>query len=112
VIRVLGVAALVLLGSCAERWAKPGAGEAEFRAMQAQCDAFALGRWPPVLREEMMFPGRWVPPLRSCDARGRCFWYGGYYEPPQTMIVDENQGPRLRERRACFVGNGWSPVEK
>ena len=111
-IRVLAIGALVLLGSCAERWAKPGAGEAEFRGMQAQCDAFALDRWPPRLREEVMFPGRWMPPVRSCDGRGRCGWYGGYYEPPQTMIVDDHQRPRLQERRACFVANGWSPVEK
>ena len=106
----LGV--LLLVAGCAERWAKPGAGEAEFRAMQAQCDGFSYERWPPRLREELMFPGRWVPPMRSCDARGRCAWYGGYYEPPQTMVVDDHDRPRSQERRACYVGNGWAPVEK
>ena len=101
-----------LLSACAERWEKPGASEADFRAMKAQCDAQAFERWPPVLREQLMFPGRWVPPVRSCDPRGRCVWYGGWYEPPQTMIVDDHERPRRAERRACYMGNGWTPVEE
>jgi hypothetical protein len=105
------VLAVLLLGGCAERWAKPGADEGEFRAMRAQCDAHAYDRWPPMLRQEMMFPGRWVPRVRSCDGRGRCTWFGGWYEPPQMTVIDDNQGPRRQERRACYVANGWSPVE-
>jgi len=110
-IRAVVLAALVLVAGCAERWVKSGGTEVEFRAMQAQCDAHAVERWPPRLREEMMFPGRWVPPMRSCDGRGRCSWYGGWYEPPQTMVVDDHQAPRRQERRACYIANGWSPAE-
>ena len=102
--------ALVAVG-CAEKWAKPGAGEQDFRAMEAQCEAYATNRWPPRLRETVMFPARWVPPVRSCDNRGHCVFYGGYYEPPQTMIVDDHQAPRRQERRACFVANGWTEVD-
>jgi len=110
-VRAVLVALLLVLGACAERWAKPGAGEAEFRAMVAQCDAHATDRWPPRLREVLMAPARFVPPVRSCDGHGRCAWYGGWWEPPQTMIVDDHTGPRRQERRACYVGNGWTPVE-
>ena len=108
---VIALAVLLLVGGCAERWAKPGAGEPEFRAMQAQCEAHAFERWPPRLREELVFPGQWVPPVRSCDGRGRCHWFGGYYDPPRTAVVDDHDRPRRQERRACFVGNGWTPVE-
>lgn len=107
----VAILALLLLSGCAERWAKPGAGEPEFRAMAAQCDAYASQRWPPRLREELIAPARWVPPLRSCDSRGRCSWFGGWWEPPQTIVVDDHAGPRRQERRACYVGNGWTPVE-
>ena len=110
--RTLLLVALLLLSGCATKWAKPGATEADFRAMQAQCDAHATSLWPPRLREEMMFPGRWIPPVRSCDNRGRCTWFGGYYEPPQMTITDDNLRPRIAERRACFTANGWTPVEE
>ena len=109
--RALLLATLLLLTGCATRWTKPGASEADFRAMQAQCDAHANSLWPPRLREEMMFPGRWTPPIRSCDNRGRCSWFGGFYEPPQMTITDDHLRPRNQERRACFAANGWAPVE-
>lgn len=104
--------AMTLLAGCAERWEKPGATEAEFRAAQAQCDARAYGRWPPALRQEMVMPARWVPPMRSCDAQGHCAWFGGWWEPPQIMVVDDHAAPRHAERRACFLANGRTPVER
>lgn len=100
-----------LTAGCAEKWQKPGASDQDFQAMQAQCVAYANGRWPPALRQTLMFPGHWVPPVRSCDRRGRCVLVGGYYEPPQYMLVDDNQGPRNQERRACYFANGWVPVD-
>ncbi|MCC6716919.1 MAG: hypothetical protein IT555_03465 [Acetobacteraceae bacterium] len=109
--RPLLLAFLLLLAGCAERWAKPGADDAEFRAMQAHCDAYAHDRWPPLLRQEMLFPGHFVPPVRSCDNRGRCTWFGGWYEPPQMTVIDDNLRPRNQERRACYLANGWTPVE-
>jgi hypothetical protein len=107
---LLLVVGLALAG-CAERWQKPGATEAEFRVMEAQCTAHANDRWPPMLRQEMMFPPRYVPPVRSCDARGRCTWYGGWWEPPVMTVVDDHSSPRRQERRACYMGNGWMPAE-
>lgn len=109
--RAAALLAALLLAGCAERWAKPGATEADFRAMRAQCDAHAFALWPPRLREEIVMPGRWVPPVRSCDVYGRCAWFGGWWEPPQTMVVDDHAPPRRQERRACFLANGWTPVE-
>ncbi len=109
---LLLVAAVALLGGCAEKWAKPGAGEPEFRAMAAQCESYAASRWPPLLREQVMFPGYWTAPVRSCGPHGRCFIYPGYFVPPQTMVVDDNLGARSQDRRACFVANGWAPVEE
>ncbi len=103
--------AVLLLSACAEKWAKPGAGEAEFRAMQAQCDAMAYERWPPRLREELVFPGAWIPPVRRCDSRGHCHWSGGFFDPPRTMVTDDHARPRSAERRACYVGQGWTPVD-
>jgi hypothetical protein len=109
-IGVLLLVGLVLAG-CAERWQKPGATEAEFRTMEAQCTAHANDRWPPMLRQEMMMPPRYVPPVRRCDARGNCTWYGGWWEPPVMTVVDDHDRPRRQERRACYMGNGWMPAE-
>jgi len=103
--------AVLVLAGCAERWSKPGAGEVEFRAMAAQCDAYAMERWPPLLRQEMVAPARWIPPVRSCDPRGRCGWFGGWWEPPQMIVVDDHARPRRQERRACYVANGWVPID-
>lgn len=110
--RRLALLALVLLaGGCAEKWAKPGATEAEFRAMEAQCRAHAHQVWPPLLRTMLMAPAYFVPPVRSCDPSGRCVFYGGYWEPPRYTVVDDNQARRNQERRACYIANGWTPVE-
>jgi hypothetical protein len=103
--------AVLALAGCAERWAKPGATEAEFRAMEAQCTAQANDRWPPMLRQEIVMPARFVPPVRSCDRHGRCSWYGGWWEPPVMGVVDDHAAPRHQERRACYMANGWMPVE-
>ena len=102
---------LLLLAGCTEKWAKPGASEQDFRAMEAECEAAAYERWPPLLREQMISPGYWVPPVRRCDGAGRCAFYGGYYEPPRSTWFDQNLGPRRGDRRACFVASGWTPVD-
>ena len=107
---LLLVVGLALAG-CAERWQKPGATEAEFRVMEAQCTAHANDRWPPMLRQEMMMPARFVPPVRRCDGRGHCSWYGGWWEPPVMTVVDDHDRPRRQERRACYMANGWMPAE-
>lgn len=109
--RIALLALGLLVSGCAEKWAKPGATEPDFRAMQAQCEAAAFDRWPPVLREVLMSPGYFVPLRRHCDSRGRCSFFGGFFEPPQYTTIDEHQGPRRTERRACFFANGWTPVE-
>lgn len=109
---LVAMLAVLALAGCAERWQKPGASEADFKAMRAQCDAHAFGLWPPRLREEMVMPGRFVPPMRSCDSRGRCTWYGGWWEPPQFAVMDDAAPARRAERRACFLAEGWTPVEE
>jgi hypothetical protein len=103
--------ALALLATaCAEKWQKPGATEAEFRAMAAECAEDAAAQAPPLLREQVMVPARWFPPQTSCGPRG-CITYPGYWIPPQTMLVDDNLGRRAQARRACYMAQGWQPAK-
>jgi hypothetical protein len=109
--RHLALLALALLAAgCAEKWQKPGATEADFRAMAAECEEDAAARFPRLLREQVMVPARWFPPQTSCGPRG-CVTYPGYWLPPQTMLVDDNLGRRAQARRACFLAQGWQPAE-
>ena len=119
---LLLLAGLALAG-CAERWQKPGATEAEFRAMEAQCTAHANDRWPPMLRQEMMMPPRYVPRFFlvfswrksfPCTLTSTSFARAPQPLPakvPLYVLVDDHDRPRRQERRACYIGNGWMPVE-
>lgn len=110
--RFVLLALALLAAGCAEKWTRPGATEADFRAMEATCRDHAARLWPPLLREVMLSPGYFAPPVRQCDARGRCGLYGGWWEPPRFAVVDDNQGRRNQERRTCYLANGWTPVEE
>jgi hypothetical protein len=107
---LLSVLVLLAAAGCAEKWEKPGATEAEFRAMEYECGAQAAEQYPPQLYEQVVMPARWSPPYRACGPRG-CVYYPGYWLPPQTMVMDANQGRRHNARRACYLGNGWTPAE-
>ncbi len=100
----------LMVGACAEKWDKPGGSEAEFRAMAAECEEDAAGRFPAVLREQVAIPARWFPPQRSCGPQG-CVTYPGYWIPPQTAVVDLNQGSRNQARRSCYMAQGWRPAK-
>lgn len=104
------VAACLLAAGCAEKWEKPGATAGDFRAVEEECGAFAAQRWPPQYFEQVMVPARWSPPYRACGPQG-CVFYPGYWLPPQTMLMDANQGRRYDERRACYLANGWTPAK-
>jgi hypothetical protein len=108
--RLWALALALLVAGCAEKWAKPGATEAEFRAMASECEEEAAARFPPLLREQVMVPPRWFPPQTTCGPRG-CVTYPGYWVPPQTMLVDDNLGRRSRARRECFMAQGWQPAK-
>jgi len=102
------------VGGCAERWAKPGAGAAEFDAMQAACSAQGYARFPPVLQQMPGSPGFFAPGAMRCGgppgARS-CYAVGGVYVPPSIVTVDLNAAGRGQDIRACFYANGWSPVQ-
>jgi hypothetical protein len=107
---LLLAALLVMLGACAERWAKPGGTPQEFEATRTLCEASAYQVFPPAPRLVQASPGYFLPAQQVCD-RGRCWLSGGGWVPPTVMSVDDNAPGRLQQTRACLFAQGWQPVE-
>lgn len=106
--------ALLILSGCAEKWAKPGATSEEFDAMKATCMSRSAGRFPPMMRQVQITNGYTTPITTNCNGFGysvNCYTTGGQYVPPVAITVDDNQGARNQDTRACFFENGWHPVK-
>ena len=106
------VAALVLLGGCAEHWVKPGATDADFAAVNATCVARSYTMFAPVPVTEQVGGGYFTPFHEVCRRRGpylSCFEVGGEYVPPQYATVDANDPARTPVVRQCLYQNGWKP---
>lgn len=104
----------LLLGGCAQRWAKPGASEADFRVASMRCAAEGHRRLPPDLRWVQLSAGHFAPGHRWCwKAHGqrRCDYVPGHYVPPRFGHVDINVAPRDSFFSACLVDDGWRPVD-
>lgn len=97
------LAALSLPGCAVERWEKPGATEAEFHSMKAQCNARAYERAPPLTRTESRTVSR-----TRCNSQGKqCH---DYYATEYSS-VDLNERTRDQVRRVCYAANGWIPKD-
>ena len=111
-IKILAALAAMACSSCAEKWAKPGASEQEFVAMESDCSARAYRSFPPVLQRLQLEPGYYTQPQFACEYRGpfeRCFQVDGEYIPPVITTVDANDAGRNANIRSCFFEHGWRP---
>lgn len=111
---VLLLLVVLLLGGCAQRWAKPGASEADFKLARMRCDAAGYQRLPPDLRWMQVSAGYFSPGYRNCwKSRGQrqCSYSPGHYVPPSFGHVDLNAGARSRFMNACLIEDGWRPVD-
>ena len=104
------MALLLLLGGCAERWARPGTSEAEADATNAACGNEAALAVPPQMAWQMTSPAR-VERDRECwrDHRGheRCR-VTERYRPARYGQVDMAAGVRDQWRRQCMQERGFS----
>ncbi len=106
----LALSAILLLGGCAEHWAKPGASRVERDAALARCDHESHGRFPPILQTIMISPGYFVPPRTRCwtaNNQTQCNTSGGYWVPPAYSTIDHNQDARRAARLDCMYSAGW-----
>lgn len=102
------------LGGCAQRWAKPGATDADFRVAHLQCESVAYQRLPPEPVWTQLSAGHFVPGHRQCwKSRGTryCDYRPGHFVPPRFGHVDRNEPFRDRLVASCLVGEGWRPVD-
>lgn len=102
------------LGGCAQRWAKPGATEADFRIAQLRCETDSHQRLPPDLRWTQLSTGYLAPGYQRCwKSRGvrHCDYMPGHFVPPRFGHVDHNEPFRDRLVASCLVGEGWRPVD-
>ena len=96
----------LLLGACAERWAKPGGTPQAFEATRTRCEALAYRTFPPLVRTVQASPGYFTPARQICHGRGygmRCYLEGGFWVPPQYATVDDN-GPGRRQQARALGG--------
>ena len=103
---------LPLVASCATKWEKPGATEAEFEGTKSACQAQSYSQFPPLPQQVMIRSGYTTPMQTQCFGGGyylSCDTTGGQYFPASYMTVDNNQGARNSAVRSCFFEHGWTP---
>ena len=111
---ILAAAFLLPLTGCAEKWTKPGATDADFKAADSTCMAAALARHPPDLSQNEVMPAVVSQSTLVGDAQaGTCqFTGGGEVAPAVTITADANQDARLADWRACLRASGWQPAKE
>ncbi len=111
--RIISLSVIFALTGCAEQWHKPGASEADFEAMKAECNSQSAAKFPPLIRQVPVTNGYVTPATTSCSDTGHsvdCYTLGGQYVPPALIAIDDNENARNQNIRACFFKNGWLPV--
>jgi hypothetical protein len=106
--------AALALASCAQRWAKPGATDTDFRIARTRCEAIGYERLPPDLRWMQISTGHVMPGRRHCwtsNGQQRCSHVPGHFVPPRFGHVDRNDAPRDRFVATCLIDDGWEPVD-
>jgi hypothetical protein len=114
--RFVAIILLLLAAACAERWARPGATEAEAEAMNDACADQAMLALPPVMVWQVVEPPRVVRDRSCWGERGqeRCRYFDRYV-PARWGHVDINTQPREAWRTTCmrekgFVFQGYRPL--
>ncbi|HWL83138.1 MAG TPA: hypothetical protein VNR89_19485 [Roseomonas sp.] len=98
----------LLLAGCAT-WVKPGATEADGKAVLAQCRARAEAELPALRRTEIQRPGYWVPSRTECGPRQTgCSTSSSYFQPPVYRDYDPNGALRETVIETCMQDQGWS----
>lgn len=100
---------LALLAGCAERWARPGASEAEAEAMNAACGQEAALAVPPRMVWQQTAPAR-IERERNCWREGdreRCR-VTERYRPARYDMVDVAVRVREAHRGACMRDKGFT----
>jgi hypothetical protein len=129
---ILALMALCLLSACAQKWAKPGATEADLHIARSQCEARAFSMFPRELVTHQPAPQQPRQIIIQNDSpatiRTSCTGFGNSVDcvqrremspnlyrstlPPRApIIVDYNQGARNRAMDACLLEQGWRPVD-
>lgn len=106
-----GLAAMVL-GACAPltTYYKPGVSVAALERSTTNCQVKAL-RDVPASTQVRRIPPEFVPPVKKCDADGKCtIVRAGYFIPAEVYTFDPNDGLRKDVERQCMASKGFAPV--
>jgi hypothetical protein len=110
--KILWICVALLTASCATKWSKPGATEAEFEGTKSACSGRSYSQFPPAMQQVMIMTAYTTPLQTQCYGTGyavNCNTTGGQYIPASYMTVDNNQVPRNAAVRSCFFERGWTP---
>ena len=89
---------------------KPGASVALLERDTTACQVNAL-RKVPVSTHVHRIPPRYVPPVKRCNANGKCrVVRAGYYIPGEVVAFDPNDDLRRRVEGQCMADKGYAPV--
>jgi len=105
---LMPLTALALSG-CAQRWAKPGASDADFRIAQIRCETKGYERLPPDLQWMQITSGYTTHGHRSCwKSRGqkRCETKGYERLPPDLQWMQITSGYTTHGHRSCWKSRG------
>ena len=109
------VAILVLglgLSACAplNTYYKPGVTLAALDRDRTRCRVKAL-RDVPRSTQVRRIPPEYIPPVRTCNAKGQCQTIRpGYFIPGELVTFDPGDGLRADVERQCMAARGYAPV--
>ena len=114
---------LLLVSGCTEKWAKPGASDADFAAINAACTARATALFPPAVEQVIVADAKpSAGPSSNCSATSSSMMgndmmmddcgMGSDVSLPTQAMIDHNAEARAAEARNCLIASGWQPVKR
>lgn len=109
------LASALILGGCAEYWAKPGGTPMDFAETKSGCESRSYQQFPPMPQLVMVSSGQTTSISNTkCSSSGSsssCTTIGGHFSVPSFVTVDYNEDARATAVRACLFDSGWIPVQ-
>lgn len=103
--------AFLALGACAQfdTYYAQGVSIAARDRDLAACEALARQQYPVSQSVRVRAPV-FRPAITTCNAAGQCVTTGGFWDGPETYVVDVNEGARDRAIVGCMGGRGYTLI--